>query len=114
MSDQFRQWLVEEMKKRRYSQAALARAIGISQPFVSRVLRGQKPVSVDFCQKVAQALGESPEKVLRLAGILPETNEDDPALREINDLAKRMTPAQRVEALRYLRYLCDRRRHRPV
>jgi hypothetical protein len=65
------------------------------------------PASADFCIKIAQVLGEAPEKVLRLANILPQlpVSEDDPTLREINDTLRNMTSEQRQEALRYIRYL---------
>lgn len=106
MTDQFRQWLTSEMEKRHYSHGALAKAIGISRPFVSRVLSGEKAPSVDFCNKLALAFGEPPEKVFRLAGILPTTpNSDDPTLGELHDLVENLPLAQRKEALRYLRYL---------
>ncbi len=107
MSDQFRQWLTSEMEKHHYSQRAFAKTIGISQPFLSRVLSGEAKPSVDFCIKIAQALGEAPEKVLRLAEILPSApaSEDDPTLAELRDLIENLPPRQRQEALRYLRYL---------
>ena len=89
MSDQFRQWLTSEMKKRRYSQGALARAIGMSRPFVSRVLSGEKAPSLDFLIKVAQALEVPPEKVLRLASILPTgLASEDSTIQELMDLTR--------------------------
>lgn len=106
MSDQFRQWLTSEMEKRHYSQGMLAKTIGMSQSFVSRVLSGEKQPGVDFCVKVAQALEEPPEKVLRLAGMLPPSaTSDDDTLRELMELARGLSLDQRKELLRYTRYL---------
>jgi transcriptional regulator with XRE-family HTH domain len=110
MSDQFRQWLTSEMEKRRYSQGALARAIGMSRPFVSRVLSGEKAPSLDFLIKVAQAFGESPEKVLRLAGILPASpaSEGD-TLQELMELARSLPPEDQQELLKYARFRYQQR-----
>lgn len=107
MSDQFRQWLTSEMEKRRYSQGALARAIGMSRPFITRVLNGERAPSLDFLIKVAQALDVPPEKVLRLAGILPTSpaSEDDPTMAEIHDILKNLPPQKRKKALSYLKFL---------
>ena len=54
-------------------------------------------------------LDESPETVLRLAGILPPAPpldpSDNPALQELVELARNLTSEQLKEALRYIRYL---------
>lgn len=103
MSDQFRQWLTSEMKKQRLSQGALARAIEMSRPFVTRVVNGDNDPSVDFCIRAAQALGEAPEKVLRLAGILPPAQEGD-TLQELLDLARSLSPEDQKDVLQYIRF----------
>lgn len=105
MSDELRAWLSKELEKRHWSQRELARQSGISQPLVSQTLSGDVPPSADFCIKVAQALGEAPEKVLRMAGILPPALEDDPTLAEIQDLVRNLPPSQRKDVLRYIRFL---------
>lgn len=107
MSDKFRTWLSKELETRHWSQRELARQSGISQAQVSQTLSGDLNPSADFCIKIAQALGETPEKVLRLAEILPQlsASEDDPILKEINDAVRNMTSKQRKEVLRYIRYL---------
>jgi transcriptional regulator with XRE-family HTH domain len=107
MSEELRAWLSKELERRRWSQGELARQAGISRSFVSMVLSGDTSPSINFCHKVAQALGEAPEKVLRLAGILPSatTSDNDPILTELQDLVRNLPPQQREEALRYLQYL---------
>lgn len=109
MSDQFREWLTSEMEKRRFSQRALAKETGISQPVVSRVLNGEVKPSVDFCIKVARLFEYSHEFVLNLAGILPPaspvSDSDDPALQELIELVKRLSHTRRKQALDFLRYL---------
>ena len=106
MSEALRAWLSEELERRAWSHGELARQAGVSRSFVTRVLLGDASPSVNFCYKVAQALGEAPEKVLRLAGILPTSPaSDDSTLTELRDLVENLPPDQRAEALRYLRYL---------
>lgn len=109
MSDELVAWLSEEIKRRKWSHNELARQAKISQAAVSNILSGNRKAGADFCIKVAQALGESPEKVLRLAGILPtSTSEGDPTFTELTDLARTLTPKQRREVLHYIRFLLHR------
>jgi transcriptional regulator with XRE-family HTH domain len=109
MSDGLKVWLSRELEKRRWSQRELARQSGISQPLISQTMSGEVSPSAEFCIKIAQALDESPEIVLRLAGILPPAlpalPSDPPALQEMVELARRLTPEQLREALNYIRYL---------
>jgi transcriptional regulator with XRE-family HTH domain len=109
MSDKLSTWIVREIEQRGWSHRELARRAGVSQTAVSGTLSGDRKAGADFCIKVAQALGESPEKVLRLAGILPaSTSEDDPTFTELTDLARTLTPKQRREVLHYIRFLLHR------
>lgn len=106
MSDGLKAWLASELDRRGWSNSELARRAGISQAIVSRVLSGDREAGSDFCVKVALALNESPEKLLRLAGILPTpADSDDPTLTEIHNLVDNLPPAKRRDALRYLRFL---------
>ena len=107
MTERLRDWVSKELERRGWSYGELARRADVSRPLVSRTLSGDMDASADFCIKIAQALGEAPEKVLRLANILPQlpASEDDPTVREIYDILGNMTPEQRKEALRYIRYL---------
>ncbi|MCL4300562.1 MAG: helix-turn-helix transcriptional regulator [Anaerolineae bacterium] len=100
-------WLAEETKERGWSYRELARRAGISQSLISKILSGDTKPSINFCNKIAHALGESPEKVLRLAEILPssQASNDDSILAELQDIVKNLPPGQRKEALRYLRFL---------
>jgi hypothetical protein len=67
-------------------------------------LTGNSQPSPNFCVDAARALGESPEKLLRLAGFL-SPSDDDPALTELQDIAKNLPPQKREELLRYAKYL---------
>lgn len=72
----FVDWLKEEMDKRQWKPADLAREADISDAALSRILskRDRKPGD-ELCKKIALALGEPAGKVFRLAGLLPEGEE---------------------------------------
>lgn len=101
----FRDWLSRELDRRSWSHNELARRTGISQAQVSSVLKGQRTVTCTFCIQIATALDETPEHVLRLAGILPKLFGDDSTLQELTDAARTLTPEQRQEVLRFIRFL---------
>jgi hypothetical protein len=68
--------------------------------------------SADFCIKIGQALGEAPEKMLRLADILPQggsPSDDDPTVKDIIEILHSMTSEQREEVRRYTRYVYQNR-----
>lgn len=109
MSEALRLWLSQELDRRGWSHRELARNTGFSQSLVSKTLSGERNPSADFCIKVAQVLGESPETLLRLAGILPPgppaSPSDNPTLQELVELARNLPPEQLKELLRYTHYL---------
>ena len=113
MSEGLTVWLSQEIARRGWSHTELAKKASVSRPLVSRILSGDMPASADFCIKVAQALGESPEKVLRLAGILPAappaTPTDDSILQELVELARNLPSKDRKELLKYARFRYQQR-----
>lgn len=107
MSDDLRNWLTLELDRRRLSIRELARQADISHALVSKVLAGKMPPSADFCLKVARALGESPDWLLRLAGLLPpaaNVPDDDPLVRELLEIVRRLSPEDRREILQFARF----------
>ncbi len=101
----FRQWLANELVQRNWSHNEFARRAGISQAQISSVLKAQRSVTCAFCIQVAGALNEPPERLLRLAGILPPEAAADADLTELMDAARLLTPEQRQEVLQYIRFL---------
>lgn len=109
MSNELRAWLTQELKQRRWSQGELARQTGVSRSFITQVLSGDVKASVNFCHKIAAAFGESPETVLRLAGILPPAGSNE-TLQQINELARNLSPEDQSELLEYARFRFQRRK----
>jgi transcriptional regulator with XRE-family HTH domain len=65
------EWLSNQMDARGWGYNELARRAGVSSGTVSNVMGERSNPGLDFCVGAAEALDESPEYVLRLAGLLP-------------------------------------------
>jgi transcriptional regulator with XRE-family HTH domain len=77
MDNEFSEWLTDELRKRGWSQADLARAANIHRQVVSTYINGRrsKP-DEDVLRSIARAFKMPPEEVFRAAGLLPPTTED--------------------------------------
>jgi len=78
---------------------------------MSEVLSDKRAATWDFCAKVARALGEPPQVLFRLAGLLTSPALDDATAQQILDTLQEMSPEERDEVLEYakLRYRRTRR-----
>jgi len=83
MRDNLVTWLTNQIETRGWSLRELARRSGLSHATISNVLSGQSNPGFDFCTGIAKALGESPQTVLRLAGLLPEVSADKARQEEL-------------------------------
>jgi transcriptional regulator with XRE-family HTH domain len=72
VNEQLSEFLNAALRERNWSQRELGRQADVSGALVSEVINGNVPASTRFCVSVARALGESPERLLRLAGYLPD------------------------------------------
>lgn len=109
--EELRDWLVNQLKQHAWSHKDLAQKSDISRPLISQVLAGTRNPTADFCIKVAQALSEPPEKVLKLAGILPTSPaSEDSTLEELMQLARSLPSEDQKEILEYVRFRYQRRK----
>ena len=100
--DKFKPWLLQELKNRSWRRVDFAHRAGLSMASLSDVLNGIYRPGPDMCKAIAQALGEPPEKLFRLAGLLPPLPEaEDELLYELLETFQRLTPEKRREALDY-------------
>ena len=77
-------------------------------------MSGNRRAGPDICKAVAQALGEPPEKVFRLAGLLPPLpGEEDELINEVTETFKRLTPEKRREVLEYAIWQLQRQQQEP-
>ena len=86
------EFLIEILNELGVTQAAFARAIGVSSMRVSHVIGGSRPVTAELALLFGKALGQSPEYWLNL--------------QSTYDLARaRSAVSQRLKGLRPLRYV---------
>ncbi|MCB0210746.1 MAG: XRE family transcriptional regulator [Anaerolineae bacterium] len=104
MTNKIGSYLTDELEQRGWSHSELARRAGVAQVTVSLVIAGKRNPGCDFCIKIAQALGESPEKLLRLADILPPALGDNATVQEIMDTLKQLPEQEQEEVLKYAKF----------
>lgn len=77
MADTLTAYIRNRLKEKGISGRAAAEAMGVSNSYFVRVATGKiKRPGVEFCKKLAELFDDSALKVMRLAGWLPEENED--------------------------------------
>ena len=95
-------WLSKELDQRGWSYRELARRSGLSNSTISNVMTGQRSATDAFCKKVGRALGYSPEALMRMAGILPEIDDEDRlSIRELVEIVRRLPKDALKEVLNY-------------
>ena len=70
--DKLPDYLNAQLEIRGWSKSELARRAGVSRTQTIDVLNSRANPGADFCISVARALGDPPEELLRMAGILPQ------------------------------------------
>ncbi len=123
MSDRLRNYIRARLRERGMSGRAAAAAMGVSNTYFVRVMTGKiKRPGVDFCNKLARLFNDSPIRVLRLAGWLPDDVDAemekelselmmrDPILRELLDLYRQMDSIEERDTfLRIARAIVERK-----
>jgi transcriptional regulator with XRE-family HTH domain len=99
------EWLEVELAKRAWKPADLARAAHLPDATISNILNFNRKAGSDVCNAIAKALDEPPEKIFRLAGILPPLPPPVEEEREAIGILRNLPPDLRVVALRMLRSL---------
>lgn len=76
--NQFKNWILQEMDKREWSQADLARYANLNRAVINKLLNGQatmpRPSTLDA---IARAFKIPVEKIYRIAGLLPSIPENE-------------------------------------
>jgi transcriptional regulator with XRE-family HTH domain len=81
--ESLREWLEKEIVKRNWKPADLARAAGIPDATLSRILNETRGAGPEACTAIANALNVSPAYVFQLAGLLPP----DPDAEDLIDIS---------------------------
>lgn len=99
----FIEWLEEELKKRDWQPADLARRAGLHTGSVSRILTGTRRPGADICRGIAEALKVPPEIVFRKAGLLPAKTEIDSQSEELVHLFQQLGAIERKRLVQIAR-----------
>lgn len=103
-------WLNQQVDERGWTFNELGRRAGLSSGHISMVTTERQNPGYDFCIKVANALDEPPEKVLRIAGLLPPLpTGDNVTLQELSDVIRRLPRHKQRELLWYAMMLYQRK-----
>jgi len=98
-------FLEAELIRRSWRPADLARAAGVPDATISHILNSSRRAGPEVCNALARALDEPPERVFRLAGLLPPLPPPVEEEREAVRILRGLSPDLREAALRMLRGL---------
>lgn len=97
--NEFKEWVEQEMQKRGWKQAELARAGGMDPVTLNRILNMERKAGPDSCSAIARALGLPAEEVYRRAGLLPKLPDENSTLRRINLRLRELLNDERGQAV---------------
>ena len=103
----FSDWLNQQMQKNNLTPASLARQAGITEGTISHIFAGRRKPGIDFCVAISPIIKQSPETVLRAAGLLPP-EKDRPnslILDEINFKFSLLSPEKQKQLLDFLNFI---------
>jgi transcriptional regulator with XRE-family HTH domain len=103
----FGRWLLAELETRRWSMRELARQTGVSESTISRIVSGKRNPSSRLCREIAGALHVPPETVFREAGLLPDSDEDAPGVKEALYLFRELPDDEQRRILLIMRALLE-------
>uniref|UniRef100_A0A6M3JEI9 Putative DNA binding, helix-turn-helix domain containing protein n=1 Tax=viral metagenome TaxID=1070528 RepID=A0A6M3JEI9_9ZZZZ len=101
--DNFTEWLLAEIDKRKWTQADLSRASGLTTAGISRILSGSRGAGIDALNAIAGAFNYPLETVYRQAGLLPPSSPNDPRLEELRHLFNYLDDTDRQDIIEYTR-----------
>ncbi|MGD8243983.1 MAG: helix-turn-helix transcriptional regulator [Anaerolineae bacterium] len=96
-----------ELETRRWSMRELARRTSVSESTISRIVSGKRSPSSRLCRRIAQALHLPPETIFREAGLLPDSGEQAPGVREALYLFKELPEDEQRRILLIMRTLLE-------
>lgn len=105
LMDIFSEWLNTQVSARGWSYRELGRRSDLSVAAISDVINQKTNPTWNFCLGISHALGESPEKIFRLAGLLPSLPDPVAEEREMIHIIRHMSADTRSLIFTMLRSL---------
>lgn len=97
-SEDFANWLRDQLNTRGWTQAKLAGLMGMSPAQVTRIMSGERGIGEQSLTAIAKAFKIPPEEVYRAAGLLPQKSEHD----ELVERAEHMLRSFKTEQYRQI------------
>ena len=99
-------WVNDQLNIKGWSMRELARRGDISSPYLSNVLSGKQEPGAKFFQGMSRAFGVTLESMERLeqVGTIPENRLNDPDLKDLIEIAQKLTDEDLSEVLYYATY----------
>lgn len=101
--ENFRDWLLNELDKRDWSQSDLAKAAGISRGTLSNILSSSRGVGEKSLISIGRALRIPPEVVFQAAGILPKQPDKNALIQKIEYILQDLSETDQQDVLEYAR-----------
>ena len=105
-SHKFKDWLLNEMDKRGWSQSDLARSADLNRAVIHKLLNGQSTPRPATLAALARAFRVPIEPIFRIAGLLPEIPESESLIEEVNYQFRQLrSPQRKATALMLIKAL---------
>lgn len=98
----FADWINNQLQKRNWKQADLARESGVSRAAISDILSGKHKAGFQVCKGIASAFRLPVMEVFRAAGLVQQVSEKTPVEAEFEYLLSNL-PAD--EQKRFLKFM---------
>jgi transcriptional regulator with XRE-family HTH domain len=85
----------------------LARQTRVSESTISRIVSGKRNPSSRLCRRIAETLHVPPEAVFREAGLLPDSDDEAPGVREALYLFRELPEDEQRRILLIMRTLLE-------
>lgn len=110
MTTDFGDWLLQELEKRDWSQAKLARMTGVTRQAINAYINKRRTTpDAATIDGIAKAFGMSTQEVFRAAGLMPEL--PTPRDKYVDNLTYRLellTDDQLEDVLKYIEFISTR------
>ena len=94
-------WLLNELRKRDWSQADLARRAGVSRTAISDIISGKRKIGRDLAVSISEAFKLPLEEVYRAAGLLPPEPAETKLARQITHITAQLPPEEQQGLLEF-------------
>jgi DNA-binding XRE family transcriptional regulator len=108
MNIQISEWINKSLQNRSWSQAELARRAHLSKATISDISSGKVEPSFEACVKIAKAFSVPALQVLRIAGLLPQTELGQQEFEQIVYIFENLSDEKRRMLIEFGRFLLSK------